>query len=266
MRDRTSLALLERYHDALSLLAHRAARYVTRTLNVEQETLAEGLRDFVEEALPLWTSAQEQAVDISAGFFELYGSNETDRLVEAGERLGANETRNGVSLEDSLVGIPANVYTKIKEGKPFERAVRYGRESAFRLVQTEVMDIASRELTNQMDASPLCNGWRWKSRGTCGACTAMDSGERLPAGTPLNRHPFCVCIAEPSFRGAPDRVRRETGRERFERLPIMLQNEMFGEEKAELVRTGAITWEALVHVQRDGFEPKITEAPLEALT
>lgn len=265
MRDRTSLRLLERFHDTTASLSERTARAVERLLVPHEDTLAADLRAFVEDALPIWTAAQTAAIDLAGAFFEVYGSYETDDEVQVVERIPLT-TRNGVTLEESLVGIPANVYTKLKEGSSFNEALHYGHASAVRLIQTEVMDAAQRELSSQMKASPLCDGWRWKSRGTCGACAAMDSGERLPDGAPLNRHPNCRCIAEPTFRGVRERIQRETGRERFLRAAVAVQNEMFGAEKAELVRTGVIAWEALVHVARDGFKPKVTETPLEQLT
>lgn len=131
---------------------------------------------------------------------------------------------------------------------------------------TEVMDAASQELTHQMRESRSITGWRWKSRGTCGACLAMDDGSVLPDSRPLNRHPYCQCVPEPVLRGVKERVKRPTGHDRFNELSEAQQNASLGEKKASLLRTGAIAWTDLVSKETSAeWHPVLVETALKEL-
>lgn len=234
---------------------------------MDPDDLTEGVRAFVQDSLPVYEAAQSAAIDAATAFYAMYRSYETERDDEPADPIEAGRTRNDATLEESIIGPTVKVYTFIKDGRDPRDAIRFGSFVAERLIHTEVMDAAQRELTNQMDLDPLSAGWRWKAKGTCAACAAMDDGTKLPAGTSLNRHPNCRCLAEPTFDGVRERVKRETGEERLLTLPLAELINVVGVKKAEKLKSGALLLTDLIKLDRTkGFVPFITEKPLQDAT
>ena len=119
-----------------------------------------------------------------------------------------------------------------------------------------------------MASEDRVKGWRRVIGGNpCGACLAEADGRTHDPTDPFRRHSHCRCVREPVVRGVPDRYRRPTGREHFDALTPEGQAALFhgrgGEEKAALIRSGAVPLEALVKREPQVVTPdQFTEAPL----
>ena len=71
---------------------------------------------------------------------------------------------------------------------------------------------------------------------------ASDEGPQDP-GTPMHIHPNCKCVSEPIV-GKP--VPRPSADELFRAMSAVEQDDQFGKAKADALRTGAISFSALV--------------------
>lgn len=264
-----SLRLLDAYHEQVAHLRDRTAQMVVRTYDaIDPQDLTGGYARFVPTAAQIIEAGQTQASVLSDAMLRGFIRLESGREEEITEPVEDNAgfTTDGRRLTEVLSAIPAKVFLAIKMGRSIDEAVRFGRFAATRAAVTEVMDAASQELTHQMKESPVVAGWRWKSRGTCGACLAMDNGSVLPDGTPLNRHPYCQCVAEPVIKGVKERVKRPTGHDRFNALSEKQQDVALGEKKANLLRDGAISWLDLVSKETSNeWHPVLVETALKEL-
>lgn len=207
---------------------------------------------------------QGRAQDLSVAYFRRLAELETGRAAgrEPADLVG--KTVDGRPIGVALAATPAKVVMGLRRGWSTTKALTFARFAFTRTTQTTVMDTARAELRNQMK-SPGVVGWRWRSRGTCGACLALDDGSVRGSGEFMRAHPNCECLPEPGF-DVEERIQPETGRERFMGLPKAEQDALLGHEKAELIRTGAIAWSQLVKTeQHKEWRPSITEAPLEQL-
>lgn len=264
-----SLGLLEAYHEQLASIRKRTAELVVRRYDaIHPEDLSNGFKNFVPDAAQVIEAGQGQAALFSdamlRGFIRLESGQEEEITEPVEDNAGF--TTDGRRLTEVLSAVPAKVFLAIKSGRSVEEAMRFGRFASTRTTVTEVMDAATQELTHQMKQSPLVQGWRWKSRGTCGACLALDDGEILPDGRPLNRHPYCQCVAEPVIRGVREKVQRQTGRERFDELSKTQQDASLGEQKASWLRAGLIAWDDLVSKERSAeWHPVLVETALKEL-
>lgn len=249
-RSRNSLLLLERYHDEIISLRDRTARLVDRRFGaVQPGRLSPTLQAFTTDAAQIIAIAQENAAHLAMGFLRAYERSEITRGEIEQPEIEGGYTRDGRPLGAAMGAIPAKVYLALKQGQSVSKALAYGRYAARRFVETEVIDAADNVLHEQIIAHPQITGWRWKSRGTCGGCLAMDSGRTLPPGTPLNRHPNCRCISEPVF-NVRERHYRDTGHERFRAMSKTAQDAALGKTIAEAIRAGEVRWPDLVAEER----------------
>lgn len=193
------------------------------------------------------TAGQSNARLLTDAFLANYIGTETGEKGDLEQPVEDNEgfTTDGRPLGEAMGAIPAKVFLALKQGQPTHKALAYGRFAAARFVWTEVMDAANQELTHQMDALDEVKGWRWKSRGTCGACLASDNGTVYPTSRPLNRHPSCQCVSEPVI-DVKERVHRETGIDRFQQMSQAEQDASLGKGLAELVRNDSVAWADLI--------------------
>lgn len=261
-----SLELLERYHDQLILIRDRTARVVDALYRgVDTENLTESFQAFVKAAQTMIVLGQAQTKTLTDAFMASYAASETGEPVKIAEPAPHNEgfTTDGRPLGEAIGAVPAKVYLAVRQGQGTEKALAYGRFAINRFVQTELMDAATQEMNHQSKELDVVRGWRWKSRGTCGGCLAMDNGKTFDAAKPLNRHPNCRCIAEPVL-DVPQRVDRDTGRERFMQLPEEEQDAALGKGIADLVRKGAVAWTELASTERPHeWHPLVVAASLK---
>lgn len=262
-----SLRLLDLYHDRLVSVRERTAQVVDGLYRgLDTSDLGVSFQGFVRDAARAITAGQTNARLLSDVFLTNYIGASTGEKGDLEEPVPDNEgfTTDGRRLTDAMGAIPAKVFLAIKQGQPMGKALAYGRFASSRFVLTEVMDAANQELTHQMDALDKVKGWRWKSRGTCGACLASDNGRVYPTSKPLNRHPNCQCVSEPVVDGVKERVPRETGIERFKSMPEAEQDKSLGKGLADLVRKSAIAWTDLIsHENPHEWHPLVVVTTLK---
>jgi hypothetical protein len=260
-----SLRLAELYQDRAVAVAEQAQRAARRLVVVDRDDPVESWRRVITSVSVLIGAAQTASTDLALGYFRALGTLETGRSVDVAESRPRNIgfTEDGRAIQDVLVAPRARFFRRLDEGVEVPRLLTEAVEAVGRAAQFEVMDAGQRELAHQVSRSGLAQGWRTRSRGTCGACLAIDDGSVTSRRPPF--HPHCDCVIEIDF-GGPQEARRPSGRERFEALSPQAQDAALGFEKAELLRRRLISWEHLVSVQTfKEWTPVITEAPLESL-
>jgi hypothetical protein len=245
--DPRTLELSERYHGQLDELVRRAATSVGRTFaGVPLEDLGAGYREAIAAALTVIQIGQTAAVSLSRGYVRAAGRLEVgEAAIGAPAESNVGETADHRPLVAALAATPARVFVLLKKGRPIDQAVRFGAFSSSRVAETEIMDAARIELEQQIREQPAIRGWRWRSRGTCAACMSLDDGAVRGSGQPLRGHPKCRCVQEPVF-DVEETVTRESGHERFRALSPSEQDQNFGQERADLLRSGRIAWADLV--------------------
>lgn len=259
---RRSLQLLDAYHDRLAALREQAGRSVrVRFRAVEladPADLPDAFRSFGRDAAAIIGGAKDSAQTLSAAFYGSLRAEETgDDAAVPFELPDPYSTSDGRSLEQALAATPAKVMLALKQGKPLQQALSFGRFGVTRFTVTEVMDGASDTLSAAMAEDDAVVGWRWKSRGTCDACAAVDGLKVLPVGQPLERHPYCQCVQEPAFT-FNHRVERISGHDRLAALPAAERS-----ERVNLVLSGPLEWEDIVAVDRSKeWHAMTTVAPL----
>lgn len=238
-----SLVLTSRYHERVDRLARSTGKAVAgRFAAVDRENLSESLQAFVVDAISMLAAAQGAAKGLSAGYFAALSALETGRVQQTAGADVVGHATDGRELGPVMGVVPARVYVALKQGKSIDQALSYGRFGAEHRARTEVMDAARSELDAHMADAPV-KGWRWRSKGTCGACLALDDGA-VREGL-METHPGCQCVPEPAFE-VPETVEPETGHERFLNLPVSEQDALLGVDLAQGIRSGAIAWGDLV--------------------
>jgi len=232
-----------------------------RFLAVDPAELAASYQAAIADAAAIVTVGQDGAATLARAYMLTMSRLELGegQLAPALED-NAGQTADHRSVAEGLAATPAKVFLALQKGKPLDQAIRFGQFSAARFGQSETLDAGRLEIGSQLEALGL--GWRWRSRGTCGACMSMDDG-RTRKGGRLNAHPSCECVQEPDFGGD---LERPTGRDRFDQLSRAEQDAALGAETAELLRSGKLGWDELVKVERfKEWRPIIVQRPLEDL-
>jgi hypothetical protein len=234
-------------------------------VTIDESDPANSWRMIVETGAAVVISAQTAAASLALGYFRTLGSLELGQApsIAAQRPKNIGFTEDGRAIVDVLGAPRARFFRKLDEGKRFTDLLPEAIEAIGRAAQFEVMDAGQRELAHQVTASDQAVGWRARSRGTCGACLALDDGAHTTRRPPF--HPHCNCTIEVDF-GTDGDLGRATGRQRFDALTIDQQDAALGFEKAELLRRNLIDWPDLVAVQTfKEWTPVISEAPLEQL-
>lgn len=275
-----------------------ATAEAARTTDAYRVRLIQGRRGMVLAAARLWTlvegdlegsfaswlartdrltsAAQANAVTLSDAYAAAYAGAE---LGEAVAPIGidaavfAGRTLDGRPLRAQLASALIAVKSALAGGRTFEAASATGRARALRTVSAELDGAADRALDVALDRQPSIRGWRRVSSArACGACLGSVTGAIQKTDSVLLRHPHCRCTKEPVVEGVKESIRRPTGRELFDRMSKVEQDELFagrgGEAKAELVRSGRVELGDLVSKDAapiSGRPAAITETPLEHL-
>lgn len=267
-RTREALALTHRYHDRSIGAAKAAQQQVeSRFVRIDQADLVAGFRDFLTDAIALVRSAQRAQVVLADGYLRLAGRIELGSGFDIGpvkpDNIGF--TMDGREIGEVFVASRARMFVGLKDGNP-GAVLAETRTSVGRVAFFETMDAGQAELIHQARQADGIIGARVKSKGTCGACLAIDTGDigslRANGWPPF--HPGCQCIAEPVF-DVDERVHRPTGPQRFDALSHGEQNALLG-PKAALIRSGAIDWKDLIDRQHfHEWDSVIKEAPTHSL-
>jgi hypothetical protein len=209
--------------------------------------------------------AQTEAVRAAAGYLTAYLSTETgrrQRAVGIDSRRYAGLSRDGRPLTEAFQSPVIGVRAALKDGKPASVALDIGLQRARRMVGVDLDHAHQTALTDTIGSDERFSGWERATAGTCGACMAL-SGTSAPH---FEVHPNCLCVPSPVVRGVANVVKIATGIQLFRRLSTQEQDERFGPEKAEALRTGEMDFSDLVQKSRLKTHQRdfITEAPLDA--
>lgn len=263
-----SLELEESYRRSLQRLSRRvSALLLDRFRRVDADDIKASLAEFIPVAAVMIGLGQEQAITLARAYLGSFVQAEVGDTPELVEPRAAGVTFDGRSLEEGLNATPAKVLLAIKMGRPVRDALAFGAFSVTRFATTEVVDASRHELQQQMESSEQIEGWRWNAAGSaCGFCAAKDDGAIYRPTSVLIGHAGCSCVQEIVVRDVEETIIRPTGKEVFESMSKEQQNQRFGEPKAELLRSGRITFDDLVKVERhEEWRPSGTEAPLKSL-
>lgn len=265
-----SLALTDLYRARLRQVRERATRVTEQAWqSVDLADLEATFGDWVGATTTAVADAQVTATRLSAGYLSAYLSSELGRgiatvTIDAADYAGT--ARDGRPLAEAYDTARVAVLVALKDGKPNDEALGFGRHRALRAVELDVMQAARQSLQDAQRDHPLVEGYHRAVSGTCGACVAASEGAHSDSST-FETHPGCQCIPEPIVKGAPNIVPRLLGAALLASMSKREQDEALGEETAELVRTGQVQLEDLV--KRNKMETEqgfITQAPLKALT
>lgn len=206
--------------------------------------------------------AQTQAVRAAAGYLTAYLSTELgarQRVVAVDTRIYSDRSRDGRPLAEAFRSPLIGVRAALADGKTPEQALGYGLQRATRMVGMDLDHAHRSALVDAIAADDRFTGWQRATAGTCGACMALSGA----SGTSFHVHPGCHCTPQPVVKGVRDRFPLPTAVDLFERLTAEEQDERFGVEKAEALRTGALAFADLVAVSDQATaENFITEAPM----
>lgn len=271
-----SVDLTNRYRSTLLTMREGSARFAAQAL------LTLDLRD-VDASFDSWRSRMVEVVEeqkrqgvlLTDAYLAAFIGSELGEPSTPAEGVDPDEymnTEDGRSLDAALLTPLFTIKAARASGR--RDAVRLGVVRATRIVSEEVLGAPRRALGKLIVKDTRVSGWtRVTGSGPCGACLAQAGTVNAP-DTPFRRHGHCRCIREAVVRGVPQTYRRPTGREVFDTLSPKAQAALFhgrgGEEKADLVRSGAVPLAALVRHEPMRVTPdQYTEtslADLRALT
>lgn len=268
-----SLALTDRYRDLLLQLRFRVTATTARTWGMlDPGNLDESYADWRTHALAVVQAAKVQGVAQADAYLAAYLASETGRevLAQGIDPEPYMDTEDGRSLAWALTTPLLTVKMALARGDSGQ-ALQLGLHRAARAISGEVMGAPRRALHDLMEESSQVKGKRRvTSANACGACLALADGQVMDLGEHLRVHGHCRCITEPVVKGVRERVWRPTGRQSFDAMTPEEQAALFhgrgGAEKAELLRSGAVPFAALVCNQDQAVgPPTFTEAPMSAL-
>jgi GNAT superfamily N-acetyltransferase len=107
----------------------------------------------------------------------------------------------GRTVGEIIGSVPGKVYLALEQGMALEEALPIGGHAMSSIAETWVRDAARIAIGAVVKGNEPVR-WRWWSRGTCGACMALDDGRARGAGFQIV-HPNCQCVPEPVVPPAP---------------------------------------------------------------
>lgn len=271
---RTSLALTDSYRDRLLGVRLQAALTLRRAwAALDPRDLDTTFGRWLDAAAAFVGAAKRAGVAATDAYLAAYLSEElaTDVRARGIDPEPYLPTVDGRDLRTALLPALFTVKATVAQGRDVDTGLAFGLHRATRIAAVEVMDAPRRALRDLMQEDDRIRGYRRATAPmACGACLALATEAVLPPAEPLRQHTHCRCTAEPVVRGVRERVRRPTGREYFDALTPAQQAALFhgrgGAEKADLIRTGAVPFEALVERTEQAVTPdQFTEASLAAL-
>lgn len=270
---REALALTDAYRSRLLQARQYAASVTARAWQgLDLRDLDGSFGTWLATAEAVVGGAKRHGVTVSDHYLAAFVAAETGdqprpRALDPDPYL---PTVDGRPLRQALATPLLTVKSAIGAGRT-DDALRLGQARATRIVAVEVLDAPRRALGDLMREEDRIVGWhRVVSANACGACLALASGDRMEKDAHVHTHSSCRCIAEPEVARVEQRYRRPSGREIFDAMTPEEQARLFagrgGAEKADLVRSGAVPFDALVKRERQEVTPdQFTEASLDDL-
>jgi hypothetical protein len=268
---RKSVEISDAYRAALVSMYNRAGLFARMNwARVDPDNLDGTYPAFAAATVAAAEVLQRSGVALTSAYIAAYVASETGGRVgtpPAADDTGVGLAQHGAPLREAIISPLIGIKGAIKHDTPPEVALRKGYERASRLIQSAVLAAPRQALHAAIKTDERIVGWRRVTGGGCGACLAAATGAIHKDSEVLRVHSHCRCTAEPVVRDVQERVHRPTGFEMFNGLPAAQQDELLGQEKAQLVRSGAVPFERLVATDRMAVGPdQLVEAPLRALT
>lgn len=265
-----SVEVTDAYRDAILALYDRAGRLaLTNWARISLRDLDGTYAAFAAATVGQTKVLQRTGVALSAAYLGAYVASEhgNARVTPSNLPLDAvGLAAHGAPLAKAIVSPLIGAKGAIRAGTPPNVALAKGRERAVRLAQSATLAAPRQALHEGIRADDRIIGWRRVTAGGCGACLAAATGAIHKDREVLTVHSHCRCTAEPVVRDADDRVQRPTGFQMFNALSHAQQDELLGQEKAQLVRSGTVPFERLISTDRMTEGPdQLVEAPLKAL-
>lgn len=268
-----SLALTGAYRArVLSLREGSALAAAQAWRGVTLDRLEESFATWQAVVSALTAASKREASAASAGYVAAFVGSELDRLAVAApfDPTRYEAAVNGRPLAQALATPLFTVKAAIASGRTRD-ALQLGLARATRLVAVETQTAARASLMDVMREDDHVTAFRRVVSGNaCGACLALATGQKLRLSDDFHSHSHCRCVGEPVVAGVRDRFARPTGRQIFDALSDTEQAALFhgrgGAEKADLVRSGAVPFSALVRRDHQAVAPtEYTEASLDDL-
>lgn len=268
-----SLALTDNYRNSLLALRQQATHAIARLWGLlDPEHLDEGAADFHVAAATTVEAVKLRGVTQADAYLAAYLRSETGKAhaPRGVDPEAYMDTEDGRPLAKALVGGYVTAKVLMPQYGP-ATAMQQGLSRLSRIVAGEVLGAPRRALHDLVRDTDEVSGWRRATApNPCGACLALADGNVHDADDPIRVHWHCRCVTEPVVIGVRDVHRRPTGQTIFDALSREQQAALFagrgGDEKADLIRSGAVPLAALVNDQVQAVgPPTFTEASLSAL-
>lgn len=272
--DRTALALTDAYRDRLLQARLRAAQLAARTWPlVDPKNLDESYARWHAANVAGAEAVKRDGVTLTDAYFASYlaASLATEVRPRGLDPEPYLDTVDGRTLARAFITPLLLVKHLLRSGRMPDEALRIGQARATRVAAVEALSAPRRALGDLIREEDRVKGWRRVTApNACGACLALATSVVRDPEDVLEEHGHCRCTAEPVVRNVRERILRPTGRDLFDSLGRDAQAALFhgrgGEEKAELIRSGAVPFDALICRQSMADVPDtFTEQSLGAL-
>lgn len=268
-RSQRSLQLTDRYRARLERIRARVDRTTKAAWRVSLEDLDSTYAPWLDVTVGAVSQAQIEGIRVTAGYLGAYLTLELGtptRPPRIDVLRWAGQSRDGRPLADALLSPLIGTKKAIKDGTDPAQALATARSRAIRSALLDTDQASRFALLDTIASDDRIEGWIRSPKGTCGACLAVSGN--IPSGE-LNFpvHPGCNCVSAPVIRGVRDIFPYAAGAAIFAAMTREAQDGEFGPEKADLLRSGAITLDDLHDTSPMATETDyLTEAPLGAVT
>jgi hypothetical protein len=264
-----SIRLTDAYRTRIALLQKRAGEQASgRWATVNLDDLDRSHAEWLAGTVATLELFQRAGVSLTLAYVSAFIASELNRAPAPppAPRATVGVTDDGRPLAEALITSLIAVKAALKDDKTPEQALAAGLVRAGRMTASAAIYAPRAELDEQLDAHPGIVGWRRVTFGGCGACLAAATGAIQQEREILRVHDHCRCTKEPVVADVAETTFRPTGRDIFGAMSAQAQDQLLGADKARLIRSGEVLFEALIAPVPQAIRPDgITEAPLEAL-
>lgn len=214
-----SAALTDTYRNAMVALRERSQRAAKQYWNAIDPDEIDATYQVVQLALEV-QALQREGARLSSGYLLAFIEAERQEKISDPPIVSAlmvGRSFSGMPLEEALRGPVLSTKVMIRDtDRPARECLNVFAAELEKQVGLAVDNVTRDSLRSGIDASPYCDGWIRAVRGTCAACAGQAEASRQPPGTPLQIHPNCQCVSEPTVkRKEPEWVTK--GNESFQR-------------------------------------------------
>lgn len=257
--NRRSLQLTDRFSRQLAATSRRVVARASSSWFLAPDDFDGSYQEWLSAVVPVVAQAQRQNVRLGQAYLSAFLLSEKGSRVRL-PRVDTNgfvgRSRDGRPLAEAWGSPPIKAKVAVGDGRSVEEASMVAKDAALKNVSTDTYHAARGVVAAVMGGLSDVSGYvRVAGGNACGACLGAADGTVFSSDEVFLIHANCDCVAEPVVEGVPDRVRRDSGQEIFNRLSPAEQNARLGNETAEAVRSGLVTVGDLV-----GHSPMKSEA------